>query len=131
MALKVVAGFLKKGDKFLLVRRPLNKKRGGLWEFPGGKVENGETLESAIERELKEELGIETEARRLLCKTDYTYPEGEIELYLIEVEYKEDPVLKEALEMKWVNLKESKNLELCPADSKLIEKLERLVKNKI
>ena len=71
MALKVVAGFLKKGDKFLLVRRPLNKKRGGLWEFPGGKVEDGETLKEAIERELKEELGIETKAKNLVCKTVY------------------------------------------------------------
>lgn len=128
MALKVVAGFLKKGDKFLLVRRPFNKKRGGLWEFPGGKVENGEILESAIERELKEELCIETKAKRLLCKTNYVYPEGEIELYLIEMEYKEEPVLREALEMKWVNFKESKSLELCPADRKLIEKLKETCK---
>jgi len=128
MALKVVAGFLKKGDKFLLVRRPLNKKRGGLWEFPGGKVEDGETLKEAIERELKEELGIETEAKNLVCKTIYKYPEGEIELSLLEVEFKEDPILKEALESKWVTIEESEKLELCPADRRILKNLKKTCK---
>ncbi len=128
MALKVVAGFLKKGDKFLLVRRPLNKKRGGLWEFPGGKVEDGETLKKAIERELKEELGIETKAKNLVCKTIYKYPEGEIELSLLEVEFKEDPILKEALESKWVTIEESEKLELCPADRRILKNLKKTCK---
>ncbi len=125
MALKVVAGFLKKGDKFLLVRRPINKKRGGLWEFPGGKVENGETLESAIKRELKEELGIKTKVRGVLGKINYKYPEGEIELILFEIESKEEPILKEALELRWVNFEEIKKLKLCPADKKLLESLKK------
>ncbi len=128
MTLKVVAGFLKKGDKFLLVRRPLNKKRGGLWEFPGGKVEDGETLKEAIERELKEELGIETKAKNLVCKTIYKYPEGEIELSLLEVEFKEDPILKEALESKWVTIEESEKLELCPADMRILKNLKKTCK---
>lgn len=128
MSLKVVAGFLKRGDKFLLVRRPFNKKRGGFWEFPGGKVENGETLQKAIERELREELGIEVRAKNLLAKTKYKYPEGDIELYLLEVEFEKEPILKEALEMKWVDFEECKTLELCPADSKIIEILEETCK---
>jgi len=128
MTLKVVAGFLKKGDKFLLVRRPLNKKRGGLWEFPGGKVEDGETLKEAIERELKEELGIETKAKNLVCKTIYKYPEGEIELSLLEVEFKEDPILKEALESKWVTIEESEKLKLCPADMRILKNLKKTCK---
>jgi len=125
LALKVVAGFLKKGDRFLLVRRPINKKRGGLWEFPGGKVENGETLEEAIKRELKEELGIKTKVRRFLSKINYKYPEGEIELILLEIDSKEEPILKEALELRWVNFEEVKELELCPADKKLLESLKK------
>jgi len=125
LALKVVAGFLKKGDRFLLVRRPINKKRGGLWEFPGGKVENGETLESAIKRELEEELGIKIKVRKLLGKTNYKYPEGEIELILFEIESKEEPILKEALELRWVNFEEIEELKLCPADKKLLESLKK------
>jgi mutator protein MutT len=128
LALKVVAGFLKKGDRFLLVRRPINKKRGGLWEFPGGKVENGETLEEAIKRELKEELGIKTKVRRFLSKINYKYPEGEIELILLEIDSKEEPILKEALELRWVNFEEIKEIELCPADKKLLESLKKTCK---
>jgi mutator protein MutT len=126
MAQKVVAGLIKKGDKFLLVRRPLNKKRGGLWEFPGGKVEKGETLEEAIKRELKEELDIEVRVKGVLSEVKYNYPEGEIELYLLEVESNEEPKLKEAIEKKWVSLEETKELELCPADRELIRKIKDL-----
>jgi mutator protein MutT len=125
LALKVVAGFLRKEDRFLLVRRPVNKKRGGLWEFPGGKVENGETLESAIKRELEEELGIKAKVERILGKINYKYPEGEIELFLFEIDSKEEPILKEALELRWVNFEEVKELELCPADKKLLESLKK------
>jgi len=128
LALKVVAGFLRKEDRFLLVRRPVNKKRGGLWEFPGGKVENGETLESAIKRELEEELGIKTKVRRFLSKINYKYPEGEIELILLEIDSKEEPILKEALELRWVNFEEIKEIELCPADKKLLESLKKTCK---
>ena len=126
MAQKVVAGLIKKGDKFLLVRRPLNKKRGGLWEFPGGKVEKGETLEEAIKRELKEELDIEVRVKGVLSEVKYNYPEGEIELYLLEVESNEEPELKEAIEKRWVSVEEAEELELCPADRELIRKIKDL-----
>jgi mutator protein MutT len=126
MAQKVVAGLIKKGDKFLLVRRPLNKKRGGLWEFPGGKVEEGETLEEAIKRELKEELDIEVRVKGVLSEVKYSYPEGEIELYLLEVESNEEPELKEAIEKRWVSVEEAEELELCPADRELIRKIKDL-----
>jgi len=120
MAIKVVAGFLRKGNRFLLVKRPLDKKRGGLWEFPGGKVEDKESLEEALKRELKEELGIEVFPQRLIKKIDFQYPEGLIELYLWEVEFKEKPVLKEALEARWVTLEKAKKMELSPADRELL-----------
>ncbi len=126
MAQKVVAGLIKKGNKFLLVRRPLNKKRGGLWEFPGGKVEEGETLEEAIKRELKEELDIEVRVKGVLSEVKYNYPEGEIELYLLEVESNEEPELKEAIEKRWVSVEEAEELELCPADRELIRKIKDL-----
>jgi len=126
MAQKVVAGLIKKGDKFLLVRRPLNKKRGGLWEFPGGKVEEGETLEEAIKRELKEELDIEVRVKGVLSEVKYNYPEGEIELYLLEVESNKEPELKEAIEKRWVSVEEAEELELCPADRELIRKIKDL-----
>jgi len=131
MILKVVAGLFRKNGKVLLVRRPFNKRRGGLWEFPGGKVEKGETLEEAIKRELSEELGVEVKVKKLLDKIRHRYPEGEIELYLLEVESEEEPKLKEAIEEKWVDLEEAERLELCPADKKLLKNLRACKKQKI
>ncbi|QER42579.1 (deoxy)nucleoside triphosphate pyrophosphohydrolase [Thermodesulfobacterium sp. TA1] len=129
MAVKVVAGFIEKDGKVLVVKRPAKKKRGGLWEFPGGKVENGESLQEALKRELKEELGVETWVGEVLAKTTYVYPEEEIELYLLLAKIKDEVCLLEPSEVRWVELKELENLTLCPADKVLLEKL-TLVKNK-
>jgi len=129
MAVKVVAGFIEKDGKVLVVKRPAKKKRGGLWEFPGGKVENGESLQEALKRELKEELGVETWVGEVLAKTTYVYPEEEIELYLLSAKIKDEVCLLEPSEVRWVELKELENLTLCPADKVLLEKL-TLVKNK-
>ncbi len=131
MILKVVAGLFRKNGKVLLVRRPFNKKRGGLWEFPGGKVEEGETLEEAIKRELNEELDVEVKVKELLSKIRHRYPEGEIELYLLEVESEKEPELKEAIEKKWIDLEEAERLELCPADKELLKNLKTCKNQKI
>ncbi len=120
MAVKVVAGLLRRGNKFLLVKRPINKKRGGLWEFPGGKVKEKESLEEALKRELKEELGIETFPKKVIKKIDFLYPEELIELYLLDVEFKDEPILNEASEAMWVTLEYAEKLDLCPADRKLL-----------
>ncbi|HBT03942.1 MAG TPA: 8-oxo-dGTP diphosphatase MutT [Thermodesulfobacterium commune] len=129
MTVRVVAGFIEKHGKVLVVKRPTDKKRGGFWEFPGGKVEAGESLQEALRRELKEELGIEVRVGEVLEKIRYIYPDEEIELYLLSVAVNRDLDLKESLEVKWVDLQELENLELCPADKVLLSKL-TLVKNK-
>ncbi|HCE80610.1 MAG TPA: 8-oxo-dGTP diphosphatase MutT [Thermodesulfobacterium commune] len=129
MTVRVVAGFIEKDGKVLVVKRPTDKKRGGFWEFPGGKVEAGESLQEALRRELKEELGIEVRVGEVLEKIRYIYPDEEIELYLLSVAVNRDLDLKESLEVKWVDLQELENLELCPADKVLLSKL-TLVKNK-
>ncbi|MFN3407120.1 MAG: NUDIX domain-containing protein, partial [Caldimicrobium sp.] len=83
MSLKVVSALIQKQGKVLLVRRPLHKKRGGLWEFPGGKVEKGETLEEAIVRELQEELNLIAKPKKRIAKVNYSYNDEDIELTLI------------------------------------------------
>lgn len=128
---RVVAGFIEREDKVLLVKRPKNKKRGGLWEFPGGKVENGETLEQALERELKEELGLEANPVEILEKIVYSYPEEEIELILIKTYIQGEPHLSEAQELIWIPLDRIDELELCPADKQLIDKLKSCKKIKM
>ena len=59
--IEVVAGIIYKDNKFLIAQRNLNKAQGGLWEFPGGKVEKNESYERALKREIKEELNADIE----------------------------------------------------------------------
>jgi len=121
---KVVAGFIEKNNKFLLVQRPFNKKNGGLWEFPGGKVEKDETLENAIKRELKEELGINVLSMESIEKIEYDYGDFFIELYLFKIKNFSGKIdLKEAVNMAWVDFDSAENLKLCPADKNLLKKL--------
>ncbi len=121
---KVVAAFIEKNNKFLLVRRPPGKKNEGLWEFPGGKVEEGETLEEALKRELKEELGIEVLKCTFLEKIFYDYGDFKIELFAFKVnDFRGELKLKEALDYQWIDLNFALKLNLCNADRKLIKKL--------
>ncbi len=77
--LAVAVGVIRGSDgKILIARRPDNVHQGGLWEFPGGKVEAGETVEQALRRELKEELGIDVQMARPLIKIPYHYPERSV-----------------------------------------------------
>lgn len=84
--LHVAAGVIRRGDGHVLIaRRPLDKHQGGLWEFPGGKVEAGETAEAALARELAEELGIAVAAARPLIKVRHDYPDKQVLLDVWEV----------------------------------------------
>ena len=62
--IEVVAAVIFKGDKFMIAQRNLKKSQGGLWEFPGGKVESGETRREALKREIYEEFRAEIKVRR-------------------------------------------------------------------
>jgi len=64
--IEVVAGVIYKNNKFLIAQRNLKKAQGGLWEFPGGKVEKNESYESALIREIKEEIGIDVDKKDIL-----------------------------------------------------------------
>ncbi|MCX7787186.1 MAG: (deoxy)nucleoside triphosphate pyrophosphohydrolase [Spirochaetes bacterium] len=77
----VSCGILQQGDKILALRRKGEKELGGKWEFPGGKLEPGETPERCLERELKEELGLQVTIRNALPPVHHTYPHRTIVLY--------------------------------------------------
>ncbi len=112
----VVAAFIKRGSQILLARRPEGKLRGGLWEFPGGKLEEGEVPEEALKRELAEELGVSAEIGPLLGEVVYTYPEVTIRLLCYETKILGEPRPLEGQTLSWFSPEEIASLPLAPAD---------------
>ena len=115
--------------KILLTKRPTGKSMAGLWEFPGGKVEEGETAEAALIRELKEELGIEVEtaALRHLTIAAHTYDDFHLlmPLYVCR-KWCGDPQGREGQECLWCTPEEMRALAMPPADAPLVDKLAAL-----
>lgn len=101
--LDVVAAVIQKPDgQFLLARRPQGKVYAGYWEFPGGKVEPGESLDYALRRELHEELGIEVERSYPWVTRIYTYPHATVKLHFRRVlAWHGDPHTHEHTAMSW------------------------------
>jgi 8-oxo-dGTP diphosphatase len=80
----VGVGLIRRGDLFLIRRRPDGKVLGGYWEFPGGKSEPGESAAEAALRECREEVGIEVKLGGLRRVASYSYPHGRVELYYFD-----------------------------------------------
>lgn len=121
----VVGAIIRDGDRFLVGQRPAHKTQGGLWEFIGGKIEPGETPETALARECREELALEIENGRVNDSVIHDYPDKTIRLTLLECHPKSGSIPK-ALEhqaIRWVTPKEMRKMDFCPADAELIEKL--------
>lgn len=101
--IQVVAGAVIRHEQVLIARRPTHLHQGGLWEFPGGKVESGETLERALRRELREELGIEVTASRPLIRVRHAYPDKAVELDVYKVTaFSGEPEGREGQAVRWV-----------------------------
>ena len=77
---RVVAAVVRQGDQILVTRRRAEAERGGQWEFPGGKVEAGESEPAALRREIREELGSQVEVGGLIVRHTHRYPDLEVEL---------------------------------------------------
>jgi 8-oxo-dGTP diphosphatase len=83
--IQVCCGIIMRGDRVLIARRKKGKARGGLWEFPGGKVEEGECPEACLERELFEELGVRTEILSLFGENSHSYEDLSLRLIAYNV----------------------------------------------
>lgn len=124
----VVAAIIKNAeDKILIAQRNLKKSQGGLWEFPGGKVEQGETQEQAIIREIKEELDMDIEYDSYFDEKVYEYPDKTIRLVALNCKMiGKDYKVLEHENVEWISKEEFDNYTFAPADQFFIEKLKIL-----
>ena len=114
-------GIVKKNDKLLITRRKLDSLLGGLWEFPGGKVEKKETAADACIREIQEETGIQAEVDTFLTRIFHAYTHFKIEMDVFYCNYISGEInLKGPIDHKWVKLRELKNYPFPRANLKFI-----------
>lgn len=120
--LRVVAALIQQDGRFLLAERPAGKARAGMWEFPGGKVEAGEEDEVALARELREELGVQTQIGSRVATNRHRYSaELSVELHLYSVEILGEPVALEHAALGWFTPSEIPLGNLCEADRPFIQ----------
>ena len=113
----VVACALVDADKrVLLAQRPAGKALAGLWEFPGGKLEPGETGEQALARECREELGAEVHVGPRVDELVFDYPDLSVHLTLYQAEPLTEPRALEHSALDWVGPAGLERYDLCPAD---------------
>lgn len=120
----VAAVIIDENGKILITQRNLKKSQGGLWEFPGGKIEPNETREEAIVRELREELNIDTKVEGYIDEKIFNYPEKDINLIALQCKILGgNMVLNEHEDAKWIDRKEFYNYEFAPADMFIVKNI--------
>jgi 8-oxo-dGTP diphosphatase len=125
--LAVAAGvILNSHGEVLLALRPLDKHQGGLWEFPGGKIEAGERVHEALARELREEIGIEIfDSTPLLEKThEYTDKSIHLSVHLVR-QWSGIPDGKEGQELRWIAISNLQELKYPEANLEVVDYLQR------
>ena len=123
--IRVTAAIIESENKILIAQRKAKDNLfGGLWEFPGGKIEDGETPEECMARELKEELEIEVEVGTLITSNKHRYPNGIFELLVYKVEHiSGNFVLNDHNEVKWITIDEISKFDFPPANTPIINYL--------
>jgi len=119
----VTAAIIQRDDRYLVTRRQLGVHLAGVWEFPGGKCDEGESLAACMARELREELGIDATVGGEVFTISHDYPDRRVELHFFECQSADDPSPLVGQEMRWVAREELADLEFPPADAELIRVL--------
>jgi 8-oxo-dGTP diphosphatase len=126
--LHVAAGILlNAAGKVLIAERRCDGPLDGLWEFPGGKVQPGETSSEALSRELAEEIGIEIAASQFFMRLLHEYPDRsvDIEFFLVR-EWQHDPIGCEGQKLRWVDAQHIDAAQLLPADVPVVDAIKKL-----
>lgn len=116
----VVAAVIFRDGRYLVTRRQKGVHLEGYWEFPGGKVDPGETAEAALVREIREELDAGVDVGRLVLATTHHYPERSVSLAFYECTLTGEPRPLLGQEMRWVSPPDLRSLTFPPADEELI-----------
>ena len=122
----IVAGIIFNQDKsqVFITKRPDDKHKGGFWEFPGGKVEVGETIEQAMARELDEEIGINVIEQSLFEHLEFDYSDKSLKFdFILVTGFEQQPYGKEGQQGEWVNLKSLSQYTFPEANEPILERV--------
>ena len=122
-SIEVVAGVIKDGDRIFATQRGYGDQKGG-WEFPGGKMEPGETPEQALVRELKEELAIDVNVGEKICTVEYDYPKFHLTMHCFGATIVSGEIkLLEHEDAKWLDRGNLNSVNWLPADIEVVNHL--------
>lgn len=126
---EVVAALIWEQGRFMICQRPAHKARGLLWEFVGGKVENGETKAEALVRECREELDITVNVGEEFMSLVHEYPDLTVALTLFNCSIAEgEPKMLEHNDIKWITPQEIEDYDFCPADEEILKRIKENTK---
>ncbi len=121
---EVVAALIRNEDRFMICQRPAHKARGLLWEFVGGKVEQGETGPEALRRECREELAVEVDVGAVFMEVTHAYPDLLVHLTLYNASIVSGtPQKLEHNDIRWITPAEIPQYAFCPADEGILNRI--------
>ncbi|HOF61021.1 MAG TPA: (deoxy)nucleoside triphosphate pyrophosphohydrolase [Candidatus Latescibacteria bacterium] len=125
--IEVVAAVIRRGGRVLVTQRNPDSHMGGMWEFPGGKVEPGETHAETLKRELREELGVRTIVGEKITLIRHAYPDRTVRLHFYRAELRDggEPRPIGCAALRWVTPDELATLPMPPADAPVVGMLQR------
>jgi 8-oxo-dGTP diphosphatase len=122
--IQVVAGICWEGGRFMAVRRPEGKPLAGFWEFPGGKVEPGESLEQALVREFAEELGLTPLRFSFYAEKAHAYPHLRVRVHFFQVQdFSGSPQALDGQLIRWFSPGQTDGTPFLPADTEIVAAL--------